>query len=447
MHTEKGQMPRTPSLGLPDSPVNFLQFDLSADEEPFGQNDALEGGMSSTHDSYPGGLALENKYHGSAHHRLSCDKEKDFLLLTMVGVAAKLPRVPVVWSDDAEAVVGHLLDLNLNNEPEDGDAAYRCGLHQLDNHDQGSMGLIDADELEEWRHIWWFIYCLDSYSNIMASTPFLIEEESVCTALAEIPTPMARNTSECEASRFLHIGGAPLWQTAKAVVDAKGSTSNHNMHIITTALLREASSVSRLQKQSSSPCRITSPRSAWLSQHEWWNQWERSLEYVEDVVAVVHQWDTQFCTAVDPAVCFILAGALMMLHLHQHCRPNKENGEWMQTNKHLAMAKDVLMLLLRHFADSWDLPHLLISVIEEFTALVSRPLTPADTRRVLKLSPWSRFQGRDLHSPLLVALAAGENSKSTDDVDGNAHNETQFQRPHIDEWDIGIWEAIFEGPP
>lgn len=74
--------PRTPSFGLPDSPVNFLQFDLSADQDLSGQNDSLERGISSAHDSYPGGLALEasdtlHKHRGLAHHRLSCDKEKD----------------------------------------------------------------------------------------------------------------------------------------------------------------------------------------------------------------------------------------------------------------------------------------------------------------------------------------------------------------------------------
>jgi hypothetical protein len=42
--------------------------------------------------------------------------------------------------------------------------AYQCGLHQIDNSDRFSAFERDSmtkDELDEWRRVWWFIYCLD----------------------------------------------------------------------------------------------------------------------------------------------------------------------------------------------------------------------------------------------------------------------------------------------
>jgi hypothetical protein len=69
--------------------------------------------------------------------------------------------------------------------------AYQCGLHQIDNSDRFSAFERDSmskDELDEWRRVWWFIYCLDSYSNITAATPFVVENDSVKTALvASVP--------------------------------------------------------------------------------------------------------------------------------------------------------------------------------------------------------------------------------------------------------------------
>src|SRR5271170_2151044 len=91
--------------------------------------------------------------------------------------------------------------------------AYQCGLHQIDNHEQRPLfDCIPAsdEEAEEWRYVWWFIYCLDSYCNITAATPFVVKVDSVKTALVKtsLPNP-ADSRLDSTTTKFLPSGNRP----------------------------------------------------------------------------------------------------------------------------------------------------------------------------------------------------------------------------------------------
>jgi hypothetical protein len=118
--------------------------------------------------------------------------------------------------------------------------AYYCGLHQLDNHDLCEDD-DDDDDKDEWRYVWWCIFCLDSYSNITAASPFVIHIESIRTSLI---TNLGRERSR-KAQIFLPGQPEMFWQTVEAII-SYGHNVNFNLHIVTTAILREAATLYRL---------------------------------------------------------------------------------------------------------------------------------------------------------------------------------------------------------
>jgi hypothetical protein len=87
--------------------------------------------------------------------------------------------------------------------------------------------------------------------------------------------------------------------------------------------------------------------------------WEINLQYCEDIVTIVKEWDSQFGSTVDPAICFIIFYALVLVQLHSlkfdlNSHPELEGR--------LASYKNVLLLFLQQFASAWKFPQLLISM-------------------------------------------------------------------------------------
>lgn len=109
---------------------------------------------------------------------------------------------------------------------------------------------MSEDEIEEWRSLWWCIYCLDSYCNITAATPFVVELDSVKTALVQ-NFQLADRQTVSEAAIFLPAETELLWKTSKDIT-SRGGDFNFNIHIVTTTLLRGAAKLSRLWKQNPS---------------------------------------------------------------------------------------------------------------------------------------------------------------------------------------------------
>jgi hypothetical protein len=290
--------------------------------------------------------------------------------------------------------------------------AYQCGLHQLDNREQCPLfdtNPMSDDETEEWRSLWWCIYCLDSYCNITTATPFVVELDSVKTGLVQNSQTADRQLVS-DAAIFLPAETELLWKTSKDIT-SRGGDFNFNIHIVTTTILRAAARLSRLWKQNPSErlrlrfdalkndisaIRLSLPiryfnlaRDVFLnessSEHharlisilhlhasrflllfrvnlqenesEWLDCWRRTLEYCEDMVLVVREWDAQQCLSVDPAVCFIISEALMIIHLHSQDVANFEP----ELQARLRTHKDLLLLFLEQFATIWNLPRFLIS--------------------------------------------------------------------------------------
>ena len=91
----------------------------------------------------------------------------------------------------------------------------------------------------------------------------------------------------------------------------------------------------------------------------WENRWQQTVEYCENIVSVVKQWNAQLCPSVDPAICFGIRAAFMILHLHGKDAANSES----ELLNRFITYKDLLLLFLEQFAPIWHLPRFLISVM------------------------------------------------------------------------------------
>lgn len=64
--------------------------------------------------------------------------------------------------------------------------AYHIGLHQIDslsNLSTFGWDLLSEAATEEWRHVWWSIYLLDTHLSYSTATPSQIQPDSIGTAL------------------------------------------------------------------------------------------------------------------------------------------------------------------------------------------------------------------------------------------------------------------------
>lgn len=133
--------------------------------------------------------------------------------------------------------------------------AHRQGLNQIENQDTCAIYQLPPilhQDIEDWRRVWWFIYTLDSYSNIIASTPFLIEPDGINTALiSQGSTTMGLKDLQSPERAFLASEPDQLWKTMRTIV-ANGNELNANIHLITTTIMRMAAKLSLLRKQNPS---------------------------------------------------------------------------------------------------------------------------------------------------------------------------------------------------
>lgn len=286
--------------------------------------------------------------------------------------------------------------------------AYAMGLNQLEVNDMCSAygsRLMAEDEIEDWRYAWWCVYCLDSYSNISFSAPFLVELESINTALVR------RTLDDGEVPNlpkiFLPDSVDDLWRTAQKVISSP-CEREFNIHIITTTILRQAGIVLRLRctqkrvrdktislKNTLASLRLALPpgylnptRNALASEssahhhtrltnllhlhmtrllislpqdfkdneEEWMNGWQQSLESCQDIALIVEQWNNQFSSRVDPAICLIIFMTIWITNLQRRCIADSASP----LLSHLAQAENMMLLFLEQFSRIWALPHILI---------------------------------------------------------------------------------------
>lgn len=295
--------------------------------------------------------------------------------------------------------------------------AYVLGLHQLENPSHCLVlrsGVFTPEEIEEWRSLWWCLYCLDSYANLSADMPFSIELESLNTALPHCSLDdMTAHNIPAGPKILLPSEIEDLWKTVRDVV-ASSSLVDFNVHILTTTLGRITGSIMRIQMARPSESidkkraalgksfaamrlalpphflesgrnslrgethgvhhlRLTSilllhmnrifislPRELESDRTEWYNRWQQVIEASEDIVAVVAQWDTRYSSRIDPAICIIVSIALRFISLQ---RRNPENSRELRNS--LERGEVVLKLFLEQFASIWSLPKYLIDQYTE----------------------------------------------------------------------------------
>ncbi|KAG4429947.1 hypothetical protein IFR05_014570 [Cadophora sp. M221] len=309
--------------------------------------------------------------------------------------------------------------------------AYEWGLHQIDNPDQCQLyanNPMNVDEKEEWRRLWWSIYCLDSYCNITARTPYVIELDCVRTALIS-SDPMQQN----QEAVFLPMDTGKLWETCQVVSERPGDYYV-NVHILTTTVLREAGKLLRLWAQNpvtkiGERCEILDehfsavrlalppqffnvsrnvvhnetpaehharlicilhmhitrllvmiPRTFSVGEERWRQGWTASLECLEDVVLIVRHWKAELCPSVDPAICFIISAVLMLIHLHSIDIANAESPTFLVR---LCGQKELLRLFIEQFALIWHLPRFLTVSFDKFEEMFPGPLTAFEIAGVI----------------------------------------------------------------
>jgi hypothetical protein len=291
--------------------------------------------------------------------------------------------------------------------------AYWMGLDRLED-PVISRSLGSPGDREDWRLVWWCIYRLDSYANLSAGTPYLVDEGLVGTALAQDQQPLTHSPDDSSATvekLFLPAQPDGLDRLASSTAVLTPQNLIFNLHIITATAMRQCGRALRLFarmpkaerslaltdiERSLSALRLALP-SNYLNpmrnasadetsyQHharlvtvlhmnmarllvsilrcatveegdEWLLSWQQNLETCQDIASVSEQWNSTFTLSVDPAVSFILFTTLIFLDIHIKAAVISAS----QFQSKLEHCKGVLLLLLEQFSKAWTLPRLLI---------------------------------------------------------------------------------------
>ncbi|KAH9896315.1 hypothetical protein F4778DRAFT_745926 [Xylariomycetidae sp. FL2044] len=265
------------------------------------------------------------------------------------------------------------------------------------------------DDVEDWRYVWWGVYCLDSYSNISSGAPFMVDSDSINTALVRRPVTGDDTPPITQAKILLADDVGELWKTCQGIVAAGGSTTDFNIHLITTTVLRQAGQMLKLmiekrpikskattlktalsslrlalpprylnparnmlRAESSADhhirltnllhlhmCRLilSLPQDLATSEADWQEKSQQPLETCQDIVSVAEHWNNHYSARVDPAICLIIFSALWILNLHRRCIANASEP----LRACLIQGENTLLLFLEQFSSMWALPKLLIA--------------------------------------------------------------------------------------
>ena len=293
--------------------------------------------------------------------------------------------------------------------------AYWTGLNQIENLHQVSPQWKDLTEdcLEEWRLVWWCIYCLDSYANLATGMPYEIDERLIHTAL-----PQGPQSPDWNRHVFLPYRQDGLLDLVQKILsDSPPQTAAREIQIVSITILRHVGRATQLRalggtweecialtakaERRLSTLRLALPgnffnprRNAFTNEsasdhhfrlvtihhmlmaqllavlsycghlpegEEWLQNWQQVLEICQDVAALAKQWNSSFCLSVDPALSIIAFVSLVFLDLH--LRFTDSSGGTASANSlhaNIEHCEAVLLLFLEQFAKSWTQPRLLI---------------------------------------------------------------------------------------
>ncbi|KAF2269841.1 hypothetical protein CC78DRAFT_574715 [Lojkania enalia] len=329
--------------------------------------------------------------------------------------------------------------------------AYRVGLDRIETLRARYLDWGSANEadIQEWRLVWWCVYRLDSYSNISSGTPYLVEQETICTALIRDNLNAVPDFPGSSDQLCLPSQPSDLWKILPSLV-SNPETSLYNIHIVTIAALRQAGTATRLRflqspektiaslsnlERSLSALRLALPsnhlnpnRNAFLNEtgsahHErlvtvlhllmarlltsilmcfrpgedgWLTGWQQALESCQNIASIAEQWNGSFSVQVDPAIAFVLFTALIFLHIHKRLGMGPSTA----AQSSIEHCETILLLQLEQFGRIWTLPRLLILSLKSFRESVSGPLSQSQVQLVL-----SRFEA-PLHPRWLHFLSS-----------------------------------------
>jgi hypothetical protein len=121
--------------------------------------------------------------------------------------------------------------------------AYSCGLHQVDS--PSNVAQISEGEREERRYVWWAIWKLDTYSNCIASTPFLFDQDNICTYLVSTSVEdFTAGNIMPSTQTLLATGPGPLTRMFDHL-EFTDASDGQKIYVIVNCLLREASTIRR----------------------------------------------------------------------------------------------------------------------------------------------------------------------------------------------------------
>ncbi|KAH8655229.1 hypothetical protein BX600DRAFT_515067 [Xylariales sp. PMI_506] len=341
--------------------------------------------------------------------------------------------------------------------------AHALGLNQIENPDLCSAfdaSIASEDEIEDWRHVWWWLYCLDSYSNIASGVPFIVDADSINTSLVSRPLDSCLPLQSPPSMQkiFIEDDISELWKTAQEVV-ARDLAVGFNTHLVTTTILRRAGQLLRLRNEKGpgriknrvealkrsltslklalpprylEPCRhtlqnesevehnirlanalhlhmanliLSLPSELAAGEEAWLGGLEQIRQASEDIASVVQQWDTRFNAQTDPAICFIVAMAFCVLNIYQRCMHNVPG--------HIAESATMLVLFLQQFGKHWNLSKMVGDHCENLQQSIpdtlSFPQVDHMLRRIktpLSLKGRWRISGQPLSFDMQIAARA-----------------------------------------
>ncbi|KAL2202242.1 hypothetical protein CC79DRAFT_1373867 [Sarocladium strictum] len=312
---------------------------------------------------------------------------------------------------------------------------------------------LSEQQLEEWRLVWWCIFCLDSYANVSTGMPYGIDERLINTVL-----PRAKAT-DTRPRIVLPHDHDDLVETLNGLLDrAPANECALELRMISITTLRHVGRAIRLPTGISPdtlagylkdaenrlyalrlalPANFFNPRrnafagESQTSQHfrlitihhilmaqmliaighcrhleegeEWLRCWQQVLELCQDVAALARQWNTSFCLSADPALSIIAFVSLAFLDLQLKFAASRSEGESAGAlETEIQHDQAILVNFLERFAEFWTLPRLLILSFKSFREALPASLSYAHVQAALR-----RFES-PLHPRWLTFLYSAE---------------------------------------
>lgn len=293
--------------------------------------------------------------------------------------------------------------------------AYRIGIDKLERLPTfyPDWAAISKAEMQEWRLLWWCIFKVDSYTNLAAGTPYLIDKDFINTALvrSQSDTSIPGEVSDHFDAVYLPTSSQGLWKVIPAIY-SDPDTFLANIFIVTVAAMRDIALVGRMyhlrehkdtveeafkeagrqlsalklalpfgwlnpdrnvlagESQSYHHARLATIFQLSFAQmflgvldcrgeegDEWTRNWQKVLENCQSIARAAAQWDSSFCVRKDPALSFTLLTALVFLEVQK-----KTNFGSATVDREASIQHDqtTIRLLLEQFAKIWTLPRLII---------------------------------------------------------------------------------------